>query len=64
MSSVCDCDAWLDVASLQAEEKQALQRKQEAFMTEVEEWSQGEVEAVKGAAAARMQEAEQSAGQW
>ncbi|WIA20048.1 hypothetical protein OEZ85_005913 [Tetradesmus obliquus] len=47
-----------------AEEKQALQRKQEAFMTEVEEWSQGEVEAVKAAAAARVQQAEQSAAQW
>jgi hypothetical protein len=33
-------------------------------MTDVEEWSQGEVEAVKAAAAARVQEAEQSAGQW
>ncbi|WIA40340.1 hypothetical protein OEZ86_013707 [Tetradesmus obliquus] len=46
-----------------AEEKQALQRKQEAVMTEVEEWSQGEVEAVKAAAAARVQQAEQSAAQ-
>jgi hypothetical protein len=49
---------------LQAEERQALQRKQDAFMTEVEEWSQGEVEAVKAAAAARVQQAEQSAAQW
>jgi hypothetical protein len=49
---------------LQAEERQALQQKQEAFMTDVEEWSQGEVEAVKAAAAARVQQAEQSAGQW
>jgi hypothetical protein len=33
-------------------------------MTDVEEWSQGEVEAVKAAAAVRVQEAEQLAGQW
>jgi hypothetical protein len=51
-------------AVLQAEERQALQQKQEAFMTDVEEWSQGEVEAVKAAAAARLQQVEQSAGQW
>ncbi|KAF6258264.1 hypothetical protein COO60DRAFT_1139263 [Scenedesmus sp. NREL 46B-D3] len=48
----------------EAEERRALQHKQEALVTDVEEWSQGEVEAVKAAAAACVQQAEQSAGQW
>lgn len=45
-------------------EKQALQNKQAAFMTEVEEWSQGEVEALQAAAAERLKQEQQMVKHW
>lgn len=49
---------------LQEVERQVLQEQQAAFMTEVEQWSQGEVEAIQAAAAARLQEEQQATQHW
>lgn len=49
---------------MQESEKQALQQQQAAFMSEVEEWSQGEVEAIQAAAAMRLQQQEQLTEHW
>lgn len=49
---------------LQDIEKQVLQEQQAAFMSEVEQWSQGEVEAIQAAAAARLQEEQAATQRW
>lgn len=45
-------------------ERQELQQQQGAFMSEVEQWSQGEVEAIQAAAAARVNEQQRAVEQW
>lgn len=50
--------------ALQDAEKQQLQEQQAAFMSEVEEWSQGEVEAIQAAAAARLDDEQRQGQQW
>jgi hypothetical protein len=50
--------------ALQDIEKQVLQEQQAAFMSEVEQWSQGEVEAIQAAAAARLQEEQATTQHW
>lgn len=52
------------VAVLQDIERQVLQEQQAAFMSEVEQWSQGEVEAIQAAAAARLQEQQAATQRW
>lgn len=49
---------------LQEAERQDLQAKQAAFMLEVEQWSQGEVEALQAAVEARVQREQQQAQLW
>jgi sulfur relay (sulfurtransferase) DsrC/TusE family protein len=49
---------------LQDAEKQELQHQKEAFMTEVEQWSQGEVEAIQAAAAAKLAQEQRAVEHW
>lgn len=59
-------DGMLHVSTtyLQADEKQALKAQQAAFMTEVEEWSQGEVEALQAEAAKRLKLEQEQVHHW
>jgi hypothetical protein len=50
--------------SRQASERQRLQDQQAAFMSEVEQWSQGEVEAIQAAAAAKLKQQQQETADW
>lgn len=52
------------VCTAQETEKQGLQQQQAAFMSEVEQWSQGEVEAIQAAAEARINEEQQAVQHW
>jgi sulfur relay (sulfurtransferase) DsrC/TusE family protein len=54
----------LTAPDLQGLEKQELQQQQEAFMTEVEQWSQGEVEAIQAAAAAKLAQEQRAVKHW
>lgn len=49
---------------LQEAEKQQLQQQQASFMSEVEEWSQGEVEAIQAAADTRLHQQQQQVEHW
>ena len=49
---------------MQETEKAMLQQQQATFMSEVEEWSQGEVEAIQAAAAARLSQEQQQTQHW
>jgi hypothetical protein len=50
--------------AVQACERRELQQQQGAFMAEVEQWSQGEVEAIQAAAEARIKEQQQAVEHW
>lgn len=58
------CIPTLPGVCLQDIEKQVLQEQQAAFMSEVEQWSQGEVEAIQAAAATRLQEEQAATQRW
>ena len=64
MSSCSVALGILCTVSCQAQEKQALQEKQAAFMKDVEEWSQGEVEALQAAAAERLKKEQLQVEKW
>jgi hypothetical protein len=49
---------------VQEREKHELQQQQATYMSEVEQWSQGEVEAIQAAAEARIKEKQQSVQHW
>ncbi len=62
---LCQLVSGLDSGNfLQDVEKQVLQEQQAAFMSEVEQWSQGEVEAIQAAAAARLKEEQAATQSW
>lgn len=49
---------------MQESERHELQQQQGAFMSEVEQWSQGEVEAIQAAADARIKEQQRAVELW
>lgn len=52
------------VVVVQECERRELQQQQGAFMSEVEQWSQGEVEAIQAAADARVKGQQQAVELW
>jgi len=64
LTSVTFCVHAIVWCVLQEAEKQQLQQQQASFMSEVEEWSQGEVEAIQAAADARLHQQQQQVEHW
>jgi hypothetical protein len=48
----------------QEAEKAQLKQQQAAFVTEIEQWSQGEVAAIEAAAAAKLQQQQEETAAW